>query len=112
MCGAVAGGLPLGVDAGKEPAERGVPGSAVTIATAFHLATAGGAMALDLPVGQFAPGYRFDALAIDPASPAGGIRLLGETSPQAIIEKILYTASRPNLAEVWVDGRSVAGADA
>ncbi len=102
--------LETGVDSALPQAERGLPGSAVTIATAFHLATAGGGIALDLPIGRFAPGYRFDAIAIDSATPDGGIRLFGETAPLAILEKILYTASRANIAEVWVDGRSVGGA--
>ena len=102
--------LESGVDPGKPPAERGTPNSAITIATAFHLATAGGGAALDLPIGRFAPGYRFDALAIDPGVPAGTIRLFGEANPMAILEKILYTATRANIAEVWVDGQSVSGA--
>lgn len=102
--------LDTGVDPAKAQDARGVPGSAVTMATAFHLATAGGGVALDLPIGQFAPGYQFDAIAIDPEAHGGTIRLFGESEPQAILEKILYTASRPNIAEVWVGGRSVSGA--
>ena len=69
-------------------------------------------MALDLPIGQFAPGYRFDAMAIDPSRETGGIRLFGEAESSAILEKILYTATRANIAEVWVDGVSVCGAAA
>ena len=84
----------------------------MTIATAFHLATAGGGVALDLPIGQFTPGYKFDAMAIDPSGEAGGVRLFGEADPTAILEKILYTATRANIAEVWVDGRSVSGVSA
>ena len=101
--------LESGVDPTTPQAERGTPGSTVTMTTAFHLATTGGGIALDLPIGQFAPGYRFDAMAIDPAPEAGGIRLFGETDPAAIIEKVLYTASRANIASVWVDGRAVSG---
>lgn len=104
--------LDTGVDPGKAQAERGVAGSAVTMATAFHLATAGGGNALDLPIGQFAPGYRFDAMAIDASHEAGGVRLCGETEPIAILEKILYTATRANIAQVWVDGISVSGTSA
>ena len=102
--------LETGVDPDKPQGERGVEDSAVTIVTAFHLATAGGGVALDLPIGRFAPGFRFDAMAIDPEAPAGGIRLFGEADPLAVLEKILYTASRANIAEVWVDGHSVSGA--
>lgn len=104
--------LESGVDPKKPQAERGMPGSAVTMATAFHLATAGGGVALDLPIGVFAPGYRFDAMAIDPSREAGGVRLFGVADPTAILEKILYTATRANIAEVWVDGRSVSGVSA
>jgi guanine deaminase len=101
--------LESGVDPDKPQAERGVPGSAVTMATAFHLATAGGGIALDLPIGKFAPGYKFDAMAIDPSRQAGSVRLFGETEPLAVLEKILYSATRANIAEVWVDGISVSG---
>jgi guanine deaminase len=102
--------LDTGVDAAKPQAERGVPGSAVTIATAFHLATAGAGIALDLPIGTFAPGQKFDAMLIDPEAPTGGVRLFGETRPEAILEKILYTATRANIAHGWVDGVRVSGA--
>lgn len=102
--------LETGVDPMLPQAGRGSPDSAVSIATAFHLATAGGGVALDLPIGRFAPGYRFDAMAIDPDAPAGGIRLFGEREPNAILEKILYTATRANIAHVWVDGQRVSGA--
>ena len=101
--------LESGVDPMLPRAGRGSPESAVTMATAFHLATAGGGVALDLPIGTFAPGYRFDALAIDPEAKNGGIRLFGEAEPQAVIEKILYTATRANIAQVWVDGELVSG---
>ncbi len=97
---------------GPEAGQRGVANSAIGMATAFHLATAGGGVALDLPIGQFAPGYRFDAMLIDPEAATGTVRLFGETDPFAILEKILYTASRPNIANVWVDGHAVGGAAA
>ena len=98
-----------GVDP-KLPADsRGVPGSRVDLVTAFHLATAGGGVALDLPIGLLAPGYRFDVMIIDTMAAQGGIRLFGETRPQAIFEKIVYGASRANVAAVWVDGEQVSG---
>lgn len=99
-----------GIDPDLPRAERGTPSARITMAEAFHLATAGGGIALDLPIGVFAPGYRFDAMAIDAASPSGGIRLFDETDPFAVIEKILYTATRANIAHVWVDGDRVSGA--
>ena len=96
--------LESGVDPSTSRSERGVAGSAVSMATAFHLATAGGGIALDLPIGLIAPGYKFDVIAINPNAETGGIRLFGETEPQAVLDKTLYTASRANIAAVWVDG--------
>ena len=97
--------LAEGVDPTLPPESRGRPGSAVDLVTAFHLATAGGGVALDLPIGILAPGYRFDAIAIDTNAREGAIRLFGETAPGAIFEKIVYGATRANIAAVWVDGR-------
>lgn len=98
-----------GVDPALPAAGRGRKNSRIHTATAFHLATAGGGEALDLPVGTFAVGQKFDALLIDPNAATGTIRLFGETDPVAIFEKILYSASRPNIATVWVDGHHVGG---
>ena len=101
--------LEEGVDPARPAKDRGRPGSAVSLVAAFHLATAGGGEALDLPIGRFAPGYRFDAIAVDTTHRQGGIRLFDRTDPTGIFEKILYGATRANLAAVWVDGRRVAG---
>jgi guanine deaminase len=94
-----------GTDPALPSPTRGRPGAAVTLATAFHLATAGGGRALDLPIGLIAPGYRADLLTIDTTAPQGGIRLFGETDTALILQKILYTATRANIASVRVDGR-------
>src|SRR5690606_32467602 len=94
--------LDSGVDARKPAAERGVPGSAIDFATAFHLATAGGGDALDLPVGTFETGMFFDALVIDPDAPGGTVRVIGEVAPENLLQKIVYSASRANIAEVYV----------
>lgn len=96
-----------GVDPRLPPEGRGTPASRVDLVTAFHLATAGGGIALDLPIGVLVPGHRFDVMAIDTSATAGAIRLFGETRHHAIFEKILYGASRANIAAVWVDGRRV-----
>lgn len=102
--------LETGVDPALRQAERGRAGSRVDLATAFHLATAGGGVALDLPIGQFAPGYQFDALVIDPDAPLGSIRLFEDRSEADAIAAVLYQASRANIAQVYVGGRRVAGA--
>lgn len=99
-----------GVDSKDSRETRGVPHSRIDMLTAFHLATAGGGVALDLPIGIFRPGYHFDALIVDPAVEAGTIRLFG-AEPAERIEQILYTASRPNIAATFVGGDQVSGAD-
>ncbi|KQW86291.1 guanine deaminase [Devosia sp. Root413D1] len=99
-----------GVDARDSRETRGVPNSRIDMLTAFHLATAGGGEALDLPVGLFRPGYHFDALLVAPAAEAGTIRLFG-ADPAERLEQILYTASRPNIAATFVGGDLVSGVD-
>lgn len=99
-----------GVDATDSRETRGVPGSRVDMLTAFHLATAGGGIALDLDIGVFRPGYHFDALIIDPVAEAGTVRLFGAQATERI-EQILYSASRPNIAATYVGGDLVSGAD-
>lgn len=98
-----------GVDPEDSRETRGTPGSRVDMLTAFHLATAGGGVALDLPIGVFRSGFHFDAVIIDPAAAAGTTRLFG-AQPAERIEQILYTASRPNLVATYVGGDLVSGA--
>ncbi|MCP1200290.1 guanine deaminase [Notoacmeibacter sp. MSK16QG-6] len=77
---------------------------------AFHLATAGGGAAVGLPVGAFAPGYQFDAILIDPEAKSGTIRLWPELyEGDQILQTILFTASRANIASVWVGGKHRSG---
>ncbi|MCD2172458.1 guanine deaminase [Rhizobium sp. C4] len=103
--------LETGVDPQKSAAERasGAP-ARIDFRHAFHVATAGGAKALDLPVGQFAPGYAFDAMLIDCNAPGGTIRLWDEAeTSDDLLQRIIFTASKGNIAQVWVAGRAVAG---
>ena len=99
-----------GVDASKAQGERGVSGSAVDWKTAFYCATRGGAEVLDLPVGAFEPGRRFDAFQIDPEAAGGTVHLWSET-PEAALQKIVYTASKANITRVWVDGNVVSNSE-
>lgn len=106
--------LESGVDPEKGAAERssGKP-ARIDFRHAFHVATAGGAKALDLPVGQFAPGYAFDAILIDCKAPGGTIRLWDEAeTSDDLLQRIIFTASKGNIAKVWVAGREVAGTQA
>jgi guanine deaminase len=101
--------LESGVDPALPPERRasGQP-ARIDFRHAFHVATAGGGKALDLPVGQFSPGYRFDALVIDSHAEKGTIRLFDELDHgENILQKIVFTASRANIAGVWIDGMAV-----
>lgn len=102
--------LEEGVDPARESAVRGQPQSRIDWMTAFHLATAGGADALDLPVGRFEAGCRFDALVIDTQAPWGNLRLFDEIDgPLEVLQKILHGATRADIRAVHVDGRMIAG---
>lgn len=98
--------LESGVDPDLDAASRasGKP-ARIDFRHAFHIATAGGGKALDLPVGLFAPGYHFDAIVVDPDAEKGTMRLFDELdSGEGILQKIIYTASRANIADVYVGG--------
>jgi guanine deaminase len=102
--------LEEGVDPDLRPEKRRKPNSRIDWKTAFHLATAGGADILDIPVGAFRKGLKFDALAIDTAARDGTVRRLdGDEDLEAALQRILFTASKRNIADVWMSGRRVAG---
>lgn len=97
-----------GVDAGLPSGERGAGGDAVTVAEALWLATSGGGEALGLPVGRFAPGYRFDAVLVDTGRDASPIRRWpGLDTIGDMAAKIVLNATRRDIAGVWVEGRAV-----
>jgi guanine deaminase len=99
--------LEAGVDAAQPRAQRRRPGSRIDALTAFWLATAGGGIALDLPVGLFKPGFQFDALLVDGRTGCGNLRLLPEDSVTEIVQKIIYHGARENICRVWVANRLV-----
>jgi guanine deaminase len=101
--------LETGVDPDLAPTERsGHPAARIDFRDAFYLATTGGGIALDLPVGQFSSGYQFDAMVVDTAAERGTIRLWEDLDRgETVLQKIIYTASRPNIARVWIGGRQV-----
>ena len=102
--------LETGVDPALPPDRRGRPGSRIDFDAAFHLATAGGGDVLDLPIGLFRPGFHFDAILVDPDAPGGTMRVWDEIDSDAdALQKIVYTASKANLAAVWIGGRAVSG---
>ena len=99
-----------GVDRDRPVADRGVAGSAIDTTLAFWLATVGGAMVLDLPIGLLEPGRRFDAVLVDTTSRRGSLRVRPDIdSPERTFEKVVRLAGPPDIAAVWVDGRLAAG---
>jgi guanine deaminase len=99
--------LESGVDARVKRAERRQPDSRIDAATAFWLATSGGGIALDLPVGVFAPGYQFDACVLDVAAANSNLRVAERDLPETVLQKVIYGASRANISQVWVANRRV-----
>ncbi|MBO9171097.1 guanine deaminase [Rhizobium sp. L245/93] len=98
--------LQSGVDPTLAAGVRSTFGPAqIDFRDAFYIATTGGGVALDLPIGQFTPGYKFDAVVIDVEAEGGTVRLWDEFDHgEQILQKIIYTASRANVSAVWVDG--------
>jgi guanine deaminase len=99
--------LESGVDPEQERLRRRRPDSRIDALTAFWLATAGGGVALDLPVGVFKEGYQFDAMLVDARSRAGNLRFDPLDPPAEILQKIVYHGGRANIREVWVANRRV-----
>lgn len=98
--------LEEGVDAELSSEERRRERSRIDFRHAFHLATRGGGDVLDLPIGGFAPGLQFDAVLIDADAPAAPIFVeeADETSDD-ILQKLVMSATRANIAATWVAGR-------
>jgi guanine deaminase len=99
--------LECGVDAAQARERRGHPGARIDAATAFWLATAGGGLALDLPIGVFREGYQFDAVVIDGNAPGSNLRVDTDDTPEEVLQKITYHGSRSNIRNVWVANRRV-----
>jgi len=99
--------LESGVDASLERSQRRRPDSRIDAITAFWLATAGGGISLDEPVGMFKEGYQFDALVIDGRSRDSNLRFDLRDTPEDLLQKIVYLAGRTNIREVWVANRRV-----
>ena len=101
--------LQSGVDPRLDPAARSSFGQAqIDFRDAFYIATTGGGIALDLLIGQFKPGYQFDAVVIDTKAERGSVRIWEELDDgDQILQKIIYTASQANIASVWVGGQFI-----
>ena len=99
--------LESGVDPSVGRTQRRSPDARIDAVTAFWLATAGGGVALDLPIGIFREGYQFDAVVIDSRAPGGNLRLDESSDAAQILQKIVYHGARANICEVWVANRRV-----
>jgi guanine deaminase len=97
--------LESGVDASLSRRQRRHPDSRIDASTAFWLATAGGGIALDLPVGVFREGFYFDAILMDSSVPNSNLRFEQSDTPEEILQKIIYHAARANIRDVWVANR-------
>eukprot|EP00468_Gymnochlora_sp_CCMP2014_P001411 CAMPEP_0167740782 /NCGR_PEP_ID=MMETSP0110_2-20121227/486_1 /TAXON_ID=629695 /ORGANISM="Gymnochlora sp., Strain CCMP2014" /LENGTH=438 /DNA_ID=CAMNT_0007624749 /DNA_START=97 /DNA_END=1413 /DNA_ORIENTATION=- len=82
-------------------------------ATAFYMATLGGARAMGIgeQVGSFAQGKKFDALMIDTTVGGNidplvvGIGQNGTPTPQEEFERFVHLGDGRNILSVWVDGK-------
>jgi guanine deaminase len=99
--------LEAGVDAALPRSERRRPGARIDASTAFWLATAGGGVALDLPIGVFKEGFQFDAVLVDTRASGSDLRVEAGDTPEEILQKIIYLAERVNIRQVWVANRQV-----
>ena len=98
-----------GVDPALDASVRGRPDSRVDFRTAFWLATAGGADALDLPVGRFEPGCSFDAMLVDARRPGSNLMIWPDADTlEDVLQKIIYNAGPEDIRRVWVQGHLVA----
>lgn len=90
-----------GVDTTKQATTRGVANSRINIATAFYMATVGGAEALHLNTGRIKEGYKADLQVVK--SHPSVITL----SDEQMIERILYQTQQSDIKQVYVDGNLV-----
>jgi guanine deaminase len=102
--------LSEGVDPALASDRRGTGSKALDHVEAFWLATAGGAEALDLPVGSFEAGRQFDAISVDLGAPGSNVMAWEDLDGLSdVFQKIVYNATRSNIAQTWVAGRLVHG---
>lgn len=97
-----------GTDPSAPADVRGSGEAPLSTTDVFWLATKGGGEAVDLPVGAFAEGYHFDALAVRAHAASSGFRINSTDTPQDIFEKLVLTAGASSIARVWVAGSAVA----
>ena len=90
-----------GVDSSLPMATRGVKDSRITMANAFYLATVGGAKALQLKVGEIAPGFQADFQIVN------GHPALMKLSIADIFQRLMYQTEQQDIQSVYVAGKRV-----
>lgn len=90
-----------GVNSQLPAQHRGVADSQITAATAFYLATAGGAEALNLAAGRIAAGCRADLQVVR------AHRLWGNETTADVFERLMYQTEAADVKNVYVNGRLV-----
>ena len=90
-----------GVDSRRPAAQRGVADSQITAATAFYLATAGGAQALNLAAGRIAVGCRADLQVVRAQ------RMWKRMSDADVFERLMYQTEAADIKGVYVNGHLV-----
>lgn len=88
----------------------------LSVATLLHMATLGGAAVCNLSdhIGSFAPGKQFDALYISlrrGGNPAVWYELGRGEELEQQLERFMFGGDDRNIRNVWVNGRSVGGAE-
>lgn len=100
--------LDEGVDPDLPTAQRGRHDARIDHVFALWLATAAGGQALDLPIGRIEAGQQFDAIVVDCQAPDSNVCVWpGSDSPADVLQKIIYNATRSNVAQTWVQGALV-----
>lgn len=90
-----------GVDNQLSADKRGVADSAISVKTAFYLATLGGAQSLHLQAGKLAEGYLADLQVVSLQN-----NFQTETTDN-IFEKLMYQTSKADINQVYVQGERV-----
>lgn len=101
-----------GVDTALSFEHRGVKDSRISVAQALYLATTGGGIALDLPIGLVEEGYSLDLQIIDVNHLSNKIPNFNVfPNKNYLLQKILYLSTKENIRQVYVQGRKVVDKD-
>ncbi len=96
--------LEEGVDPELASIDRGRAGSRIDAITGFWLATVGGALVLDQPLGLIEVGRRFDAVSVSLAEIAPSDR---GYAAERRFEQLVRLAGQREITGVWVEGQQV-----